>query len=552
MKEFSSFRLDPTLRCLWRQGSGGAERILLEIKSFAVLQYLVEDAGRLVSHKEIIEAVWPKSFIQPEVLKRHISLIRDTLGDDAKKHAFIETLPRRGYQFIAPVKDAVSAASPTPSEIKIVGRAMALEELRSRFQAASAGRRQIVFITGEVGIGKTTVVDEFQRQIASDSALHVARGQCLEGFGGKEAYYPMLEGLDGLCRGSSGVWVVQILATQAPTWLVQFSSLVKRDQREALQRAILGATRERMLREIVRALEIISAERPLLLILEDLHWADHSTVDLISAIARGRGMARLLLLCTYRPADSASSDHPLAQVTEDLIVHGLAVEVSLPPLAEHHISTYLSADTVATGTVDSLAQMLYRHSDGNPLFMVAVLRHLTQRGFISQESGRWKLMVPLKESELQVPGALYTIIEAHIGRLSREEQLVLEAASVNGVTFSTSVIGAALGMDEAKVEDLCQELSRRQMLIRWGDMHHFPDTSVTPRYTFCHALFREVLYRRQAPRRRAKSHSRIGERLQGLYAHHESEVAAQLAEHFIEGSAWSLAVKYLRFAADAA
>src|SRR6202789_3562915 len=250
MKEFSSFRLDPTLRCLWRHGAGGAERIVLEIKRLAVLQYTEEHAGRLVTQKEIIEAVWPKSFIQPEVLKRHISLIRDTLGDDAKKPTFIETLPRRGYQFIAPIKDTVSAASPSTSEIKIVGRALALEELRSRFQAASAGRRQIVFVAGEVGIGKTTVVVEVQRQIASDSALHVARGQCLEGFGGKEAYYPMLEGLDGLCRGPSGVWVVQILATQAPTWLVQFSSLIKRDQREALQRSILGAPRGGMLGEI--------------------------------------------------------------------------------------------------------------------------------------------------------------------------------------------------------------------------------------------------------------------------------------------------------------
>src|SRR6202042_2583370 len=114
-----------------------------------------------------------------------------------------------------------------------------------------------------------------------------------------------------LCGASGGDTVVQILSAQAPTWFVQFPVLVKSEQRETLQREIIGATRERMLREIIEALETIAFERPLVLVLEDLHWADHFTVDLISALARRRQSAKLMLIGTFRPVDIALSDHPL-------------------------------------------------------------------------------------------------------------------------------------------------------------------------------------------------------------------------------------------------
>ena len=110
----------------------------------------------------------------------------------------------------------------------------------------------------------------------------------MEGYGGKEAYYPMLEALGGLCRGPGGESVIQTLAEQAPTWLVQFPALVKPEHREMLKQEIDGATRERMVREICEVLEAITSEYPLLLVFEDLHWADSSSIDLISAVARRR------------------------------------------------------------------------------------------------------------------------------------------------------------------------------------------------------------------------------------------------------------------------
>src|SRR5262249_18285874 len=148
---------------------------------------------------------------------------------------------------------------------------------------------------------KTTLVDVFHQRAVQRENIRIARGQCVEGFGGKEAYYPMLEALGQLTRETEGSPIVHTLATRAPTWLIQLPSLVKADQREALHREILGAPRDRMVREICEALEALTVENPLILVFEDLHWGDPSTLDLISAVARRREPAKLMLLCTYRP-----------------------------------------------------------------------------------------------------------------------------------------------------------------------------------------------------------------------------------------------------------
>jgi len=141
----------------------------------------------------------------------HILDVRSTLGDSAKNSRFIETLPRQGYGFIAPVSDPTAEAKlalELPSR-KLVGRNGALAELRNCMEWSRQDHRQIVFVTGEPGIGKTALADEFLRRAASDfRGLRIARGQCVEGFGGKEAYYPMLEALGQLCRASGGDSVV--------------------------------------------------------------------------------------------------------------------------------------------------------------------------------------------------------------------------------------------------------------------------------------------------------------------------------------------------------
>jgi DNA-binding winged helix-turn-helix (wHTH) protein len=196
IKVFAGFRLDTPNQCLWRAGGTGAEeRILLTPKTFEVLAYLVEHAGRLVTHDELLKAVWSNCVIEPQAVRRNVRALRSALGDRPKNSLFIETIPKRGYRFIAPVLEAVSSSpivSSRPTQ-DLVGRGGALEVLHATWQRALSGERQIVFVTGEPGIGKTPLVEEFQRQVAlRERTVHIAHGQCIEGYGSKEAYGPML------------------------------------------------------------------------------------------------------------------------------------------------------------------------------------------------------------------------------------------------------------------------------------------------------------------------------------------------------------------------
>jgi predicted ATPase len=397
----------------------------------------------------------------------------------------------------------------------LVGRQKPRSELRSYQQRALRGERQIVFVSGEAGIGKTALVDEFQHQVRQLPGVVIARGQCIEGYGGKEAYYPMLEALRELCRGPAAPLVIEALSISAPTWLVQLPSLVRREQRDMLQREILGATRERMLREISEALESITAQITLVLVFEDLQWADDATVDLISACARARGPAKLMLLGTVRPTDIALSQHPLTDLKRDLSVRRLCHEIELQPLSESAIADYLTAQSQGASLPPGLAGLIYRHSEGNPLFMVAAIQHMTQRGLISMVNRIWQLRVSVEEIELSVPENLRHMIEAQIERLSQEEQRMLEVASVVGVTFSTAPVAAGAQMDEIDLEDVCEKLSRRHLILRPVGSQRFADGTLSSRWEFVHALYRKVLSERLGPGRRARVHRHIGERLEG-------------------------------------
>ena len=556
MKEFPPFCLDTANECLFRLPAGKDDRIPLTPKAFAVLRCLVDRAGRLVTQEQLLESVWQGVHVQPQVVKTHILEIRSKLGDRAKNPLFIETLHRRGYRFIAPVRET-SATAPAvtarTARSRLVGRDQALAQLDEGLRSALEDRRQIVFITGEPGIGKTALADEFQRRaVAEIPDLRIARGQCIEGYGAKEAFYPMLEALGQLSRGPGGNSVVEILSVQAPTWLVQFPAFIKPEQREMLQHEILGATRERMLREICDALDTLTSTGPLLLVFEDLQWADASTLDLMSALARRRAPAKLMLIATKRPVQMIP-DHPLKTLKQDLLVHGLCTEIPLEPLSEAHVAEYLAIQSSGNPLPEGLARWLYLHSEGNPLFMVAALDHMIERKFVCQEGEAWKLQVPLKKLALEVPNKLRRMIESQIDQLTSEEQRVLGAASVAGMVFSTEVCATSASLAPEACECLCQEVSRHHHIVRSATAQHFPDGTFSSRYEFVHALYREVLYQRQAPRLRVKLHLLVAERLEELCANQRvSEAAPELAYHFEEGGDTRRAVKYLQFTADMA
>jgi len=427
-----------------------------------------------------------------------------------------------------------------------------LAELRNCLERSLQDHREIVFVTGEAGIGKTALADEFLRRAAVDfRGVRMARGQCVEGFGSKEAYYPMLEALGRLCADSGGDTVVQTLAARAPTWLVQFPALVNREQRETLQREILGATRERMLREIGEALETIASERPLLLVLEDLHWADPSTVDLISALARRRAPGKLMLIATYRPLDVALTGHPLKAVKQDLLVHQLCREIALEPLGEAEVAEYLTLESGGSAVPEDLSELVYRHTEGNPLFVVAALDHIRNQGLIAVENGTWQIKVSLEKIDLAAPESLRQMIELQIERLSPEEQRVLEVASVIRTFPLSGTIGAAVSnLSPDTVEELLEGLARRHEIIRPAGFLGYK-TGASPCYEFVHVLYREVMYSRIGSTRKRKLHQSVAENVEALHVLSAVDFA-ELAYQFEQGGDWPRAVKYLVSAADTA
>ena len=270
---FHPFRLDLGNQRLWRE----EQAVPLTLKAFALLQYLAERPGQLVTKEELLEAVWPETYVTDAVLKVRIGELRKALGDDVKAPRFIETAQRRGYRFIGKVMTETERWRDDHSPPRlVVGRTAELAYLQSCLAPVLGGQRQIVFVTGEPGIGKTTLVEAFLR--GADASLLIARGQCLEQYGGGEAYLPWLDAFSRLCREREGC--IALLRRHAPMWLVQMPWLLDEEERAALQRETAGATRARMLREMAEAIEALTAETPLALALEDLHWSDYSTLDL--------------------------------------------------------------------------------------------------------------------------------------------------------------------------------------------------------------------------------------------------------------------------------
>jgi DNA-binding winged helix-turn-helix (wHTH) protein len=547
-KLFASFRLDPANQCLWRE----QDRISMAPKVFDVLRYLVDNCGRLVTQQELLDAVWPEAFVQPEILRKYILEIRKALGDPPNQPIFIETLPKRGYRFIAPVsEEAAPARSPVrKSSPRFVGRDAPLSELTQRMHDALSGQRQIVFITGEGGIGKTTLLDTFEQESVRISGMRSMHGQCVEGFGGKESYYPVLEAFSPLLEGSGSDAVIRVLAVHAPTLLVQFPSAIRAEQRQSLQQEILGATRERMVREICEALERLSANQPLVLLVEDLQWVDDSTLDLISALARRRTPARLMLVATYRPVDVILSSGPLKQVKQDLLVHRLCHEISLEPLTESQVERFLAAEFPASDLPRQIAAVVHRRSDGNPMFMVAIIDQMRRKGLLASENGHWVLTVPPDHLDPGVPQTLQQLLEIQLDRLAPEDRNLLAAASVAGRRFSVWSVGAMLERNGGDVEHDCERLAARHQFLGRAGTQELADGSESSQYEFQHALYREILYAQLSASQRRRFHSRLAESMEILSSSAEQALASELALHFEEARSYTRAVRYLILSAS--
>jgi DNA-binding winged helix-turn-helix (wHTH) protein/predicted ATPase len=547
---FGRFRLDAINERLSR----GDQAVPLRPKVFAVLRHLVEHRGELVTKQQLLEAVWPSTFVGDSALKDSIRQLREALGDDAARPRYIETAHRRGYRFIGVMSDESAqtiTASRSPAAVSLLGRTAELARMRGWLERALRGERQLVFVTGEPGIGKTTLVNAAVERAAASRRVFVARGQCLEQYGAGEAYLPVLDGFSRLARGPDGERIVALLRQHAPEWLIEFPALLSAGDRELLQHHVSGRTREHRLRKLADAIEAITAEAPLIFVLEDLHWSDPSTLDLVAYLARRRDPARLLLIGTYRPVDVILGEHGLKRVKPELLAHGLCHELPLEYLSQGAIAQYLdvrfSRHQLPRGR---LARLIHGRSEGNPLFMVNLVEYLVDEAVIAESDQGWTLRKDPASIEAGVPDNVRQLIERQLERLSPDERRVLEGASVVGMECSSVAIAAGLDTQTAWVEECCEGLVRRHQFLSPARLVELPDGTMTARYTFSHMLYRDVPYNLLPPMRRAQIHRRIGDRGEAIYGDRVGEIAAELAMHFEGGRDAARAVKYLLLAAE--
>ena len=547
---FHAFRLDKTNATLWRDD----KVVPLRPKSFSALCYLVERHGQLVTKDELLDEVWQRRCVGESVLKVCINELRQVLGDDAHTPAYLVTVARRGYRFIAPVTEIKPSKKTEEPAIGFrrfnqpsnrsdywIGRERAQAGLLAIWQRSLEGSRQVIFLTGEPGIGKTTLIEMFLGQISAHNPA-VLRMRCVEHFGQGEALLPMIEAIERRCCAPGGRKLIKLLHLHAPVWLAQLPSVLQPGEREALQREIFGASRERMVREGCELLETLSRDAPLILVLEDLHWSDHATLDFLGLLARRSTPASLLVLATYRPADASLQMHPVTSVHRELQLKGISSEFCVDSFSLDEIETYLIQRFPGTKIPRSVSETLFARTGGHPLFVSNLIEYL-----ISQH--QW---CPLSQEivvDKALPDTIRRVIEREIERLSLDEQHLLGVASVIGSHFSVRLLGAVLAMEMAEVDRCCNGLARRGQILLSDGVEQGSQGDVAGLYAFRHALYVEVLYQRLAPGQIVRLHSRIGECLEKLHGEKDLRYAAELALHFEKGWDWIRAVRYLTQAA---
>jgi DNA-binding winged helix-turn-helix (wHTH) protein/tetratricopeptide (TPR) repeat protein len=555
---FGQFRLDRANALLWR----GQDRVVLAPKPFEVLCCLVARAGELVTKDELFDAVWSDLHVSESSLTVAMNALRAALGDDRQAPCYIETVTRRGYRFIAPVRSVQPSDVEQPREENTpvsdertdqrrrwrVGRTAPLEVVDSVLQQVQAGNRQIVFVTGEAGIGKTTLVQMALERV-EQRGMGVLHCGCNELFGTHEAFLPLIEALHEQCRGADGAFLLKSLRTCAPTWLAQMPGLLREDDRAAFQREVFGATRERMLREFADLMERLAEKRPWVIVLEDLHWSDFATIDALSRIARRDRKAAILVLATYRPVDVAAEGHPIRTIHQDLQIHGQCTELALDRLTRAEVEHYLALRFGSTDLAGRSVERVFARTGGQPLFVTSLVDHLIAQRTIVEVDGQWRMDSEEAISQY-MPRDLREMLTRQIDQLTAEERGVLEVASAAGGDFSALLVAGAMDRDVLGVEQLCEELAQTGRIVAAAGVTEWPNGALSGSYAFQHALYQEVLYQRLAPARRVNTHRRVGESLERGYGARAPEVASVLALHFELGHDYAKAMRYLGLSAE--
>jgi DNA-binding SARP family transcriptional activator/predicted ATPase len=491
--------------------------------------------------------------------------------------------------------------APSPVEIPVfVARERELAQLDGHLALSLSGQGKVLFVTGEVGLGKTALVQEFGRKVQETHPdLIVVHGNCNAYTGIGDPYLPFREILELLtgdveARWAAGtmsreharrLWSALPLAAQAlvdagPDLIDTFvprTPLLRRAITYAQQSGSTGW--QRRLAELVerkpaggpgaptlpqsdlfeqytKVLQDVARRAPLLLVLDDLQWADLGSISLLFHLGRRLTGSRILLLGAYRPEEVAlgreGQRHPLEPVVNelqrdygDITVHVGQAE------SQEFVEALLDAEPNRLGA--EFRAMLCRQTGGQPLFTIELLRGLQERGDLAQDAeGRW-VEERLLDWE-RLPARVEAVIAERIGRLAEPLQAALRVASVEGETFTAEVLARLRGTDEREMlGHLSRELDQKHRLIRAESIARVDGRRLS-RYRFRHILFQRYLYGSLDAVERACLHEEVGTALEELYGNQEQSatIAVQLALHFQKASIADKAIHYLHEAGERA
>jgi len=394
-----------------------------------------------------------------------------------------------------------------------VGRDAEWNALLNQWERARSGHGHLVLVSGESGIGKSRLVEELSEHIQRQGGL-VVYSHCYE-YEHALPYGPLADVLRSLLTKMSAHEL-----THLPHW--QMSELIRLapelgEGLAPLPRAQPEANREqaRLFDALAFFLSDVASRNPLLLVLEDLHWANNSTLAWVHYLLRRLPQAPILLIATYR-SDEVSPEHPLHGLMLQLEQRGLATRLELSRLPKEALARWMSVGA------SSILDQVYQQAEGNPFFTLETLRALYEAGHVRLVNGRWsEITAP---ERLPIPASVQQAIRLRLERLTPSTRQAVSVAAVIGQAFDLQVLEQACGQGEESTLEALDELLRHR-LIREGQGPLSRD------YVFDHHLAQEVIYEGLHFRRRQRLHRLAGEAMERLYAHQPS-VAGELAHHF--------------------
>lgn len=405
-----------------------------------------------------------------------------------------------------------------------VGRELEQAQLFSAWKAvAAAGERRLILVEGEPGIGKTTLSAQLAVEVRASGAV-VAYGRCDEDLG--IPYQPWIQAMGQIAAALPADLLGEVAEGGDGTLGRLLPELAGRLPEASVEGEDAGAARFALFAAVIDLLRRATLDRPILLVMDDLHWADRTTLQLLKHLVTSDADVRIGVLGTYRDSDIGPG-HPLTDLLADLHRERGVERVALRGLGDAELLALLELLAGHEMPEDGMAirDAVLAETAGNPFFVLEILRHLADTGAISQgDDGRWTANRDVRSAGL--PVSVREVVSRRIGSLGTETERVLSLAAVIGRDFDIGLLAAIAGRSEEEVIDCCDAAVEAEVL----------ETTVDPeRYTFAHALFEHTIYEGLSRARRSRTHRAVALRLEELHGSDPGERAGELAHHWSAG-----------------